>query len=53
MKFALLINSQTTKIANSYILNIAEREKFLVINMKMPTTVYIFIFISRVNFMLS
>ena len=44
--------SQIINIANSFLLNIAEHENFSA-NMKMPTVVGIFIFISRENFMLS
>ena len=53
MKFVLLINLKLLTIANSFLLNIAEHENSLLINMKMPTIVGIFIFISRKIFMLS
>ena len=53
MKFALLINLKLLTIANSFLLNIAEHEKSLLINMKMPNFVGIFIFISRQKFMLT
>ena len=53
MKFVLLINLKLLTIANSLVLNIAEHVIFSAINMKMPTIVGIFIFISRENFMLS
>ena len=66
MKFVMLINLKLLTIPNSLLLNIAERENFsadkyenanniisLLINMKMPTIVGIFIFISRDHFMLS
>ena len=64
MKFALLMNLKLLTIANSFLLNIAEDENCsaikyenannisLLINMKMPTIVDIFISISRENFML-
>ena len=58
--------SQITTMANSFLLNIAEHEIFsankyenasnkfsVLINMKMPTIVGIFIFIRRENFMFS
>ena len=67
MKFVLLINLKLLIIPNSFLLYIAEHEIFsankyenanylkfsLLINMKIPTIVGIFIFISRENFMLS
>ena len=53
MKFVLLINLKLLATANSFLLNIAEHEISLIINMKMPTFVGIFISISRENFMLS
>ena len=53
MKFVLLINPKLLTISNSFLLNIAEHENSLLINMKMPTNVGIFIFISRENFILS
>ena len=50
----MLINLKLLTMPNSFLLNIAEHENFsLLINMKMPTIVGIFIFISRENFMLS
>ena len=52
MKFSLLINLKLLTIANSFLLNIDEHENFFA-NMKIPTIVGIFIFISRENFMLS
>ena len=53
MKSVLLINLKLLTIANSFLLNIAERESFCAKNRKMLTIVGIFIFISRDNFMLS
>ena len=53
MKFVQLINLKLLIIANSFLLNIADHEISLLINMKMPTIVGIIIFISRENFMLS
>ena len=53
MKFVLLINLKIPTTANSFLINIAEHENSLRINMKMPTIVGIFILISRENFMLS
>ena len=55
MKFVLLINLKSLKIASSFLLNIAEHEFFSLINrsMKMSTIVRIVIIISRENFMLS
>ena len=53
MKFIFLINLKLLTIANSFLLNIAEQEHFLLINMEMSTIVGIFIFISRENVMLS
>ena len=55
IKFVLLINLILLTIANSFLLNIADTHMkiSLLINMKMPTIVGIFIFISRENFMLS
>ena len=53
MKFILLINLKLLTIAKSFLLNIAKHEISLLINMKMPTIVGIFIFIYRENFMLS
>ena len=53
MKFVRLINLKLLTISNSFLLNIAEHENFSAINMKMPTVVGIFIFISRESFMLS
>ena len=53
MKFFMLINLKLLIIANSFLLNIAEHKISLLINMKMPTIVGIFIFFSRENFMLS
>ena len=53
MKFVLLINLKLLTSANSFLLNIAEYEISLLINMKMPIFVGIFMFISRENFMLS
>ena len=50
----MLINLKLLTMPNSFLLNIAEHENFsLLINMKMPTIVGIFIFISWENFMLS
>ena len=51
MKFVLPINRKLLKTVNSFLLNITEHESFLLIHMKMPTIVRIFIFISRENFM--
>ena len=51
MKFVLLINLKLLKIANSFLLNIAEHEHFSA--NKYEAIVGIFIFISRENFMLS
>ena len=45
--------SQILTTANSFLLNIAEHEYFVLRSMKMPTIVGIFIFISRDNFVLS
>ena len=42
IKFALLINLKLLTIANPFMLNIAEHEIYLQINMKMPTVVGIF-----------
>ena len=53
MKFFMLINLRSLTIANVCLLNLAEHENVLLINMKLPTIVGIFIFISRENFMLS
>ena len=53
MKFVLLINLKLLTNANSFLLNVAKHENSLLINMKMPTIVRIFIFISRENFMCS
>ena len=50
MKFVLLINLKLLTIANSFLLNIAEHEKFTANKYEMPA-IGIFIFISR-NFML-
>ena len=47
-----IINIRLVKITNSSLLNIAKHEN-LSANMKMPTFVGIFIFISREDFMLS
>ena len=43
----LLINLKLLTIANSFLLNIAEQEISLLINIKMQIIVGIFIFISR------
>ena len=43
--------SQITNSCNSFLLNIAEHDNFSA-NMNMPSSVGIFIFISRENFML-
>ena len=62
MKFVLLINLKLLTTANSFLLNIAEHEIFSsnkyenannILNMKMPTIVGMFIFVSRGNFVLS
>ena len=53
MKFALRMKLKLLTNENSFLLKIAEHEIALLINMKMPTIVGIFIFISRENFMLS
>ena len=53
MKFVPLINLKSLKVANSFMLSSAEYEISLLINMKMPTIVGIFIFISREKSMLS
>ena len=53
MKFILLINLKLLTVANPFLLNVAEHENVSAINMKMPSIVGIFIFISRENFMLS
>ena len=45
--FSRLINLKSLKFVNSFLLNIAEHDNFLLINMKMPTIV------SRENFMFS
>ena len=45
--------SQITNNANSFLLNIAEHEHFYTSKYENATIVGIFIFISRVNFMLS
>ena len=45
--------SQIANKCNSFMLNIAEHKISLLINVKMPTIVGIFKFISRENFMLS
>ena len=42
MKFALIINLKLLTIANSFLLNIAEQEKFSLIDMKMPTILLAF-----------
>ena len=52
MKFVLLLNLELLTFATSFLLNIAEHEISLLINIKMLTIVGIFIFISRENFML-
>ena len=51
MKFVLLINLKLLTIANSFLRNMADDDISLLINMKMPTFVGIFIFISRENCM--
>ena len=53
MKFAPLIKLKLPTTANIFLLNIAEHENSLLIDMKMPTIVGIFIFIGREKFMLS
>ena len=53
MKIVLLINVNLLTIANSFLLNIAEHVMSLLIKMKMPFIVGMFIFISRENFRLS
>ena len=58
MKFVLLVNLKLLTVANSFLLNLAEHinsaNKYEnANNMKMPTVVVIFIFISRENFILS
>ena len=51
MKFVLLINLKW--LTNSFLLNIEELKISLLINMKMPTIVGIFIVIDRDSFMFS
>ena len=53
INFVLRINHKLLIIANSFLQHNAEHEFSQLINMKMPTIVGIFIFISRENCMLS
>ena len=53
LKCVLLINRKLLTIASSFLLKVADMKISMLINMKMPTTVGIFIFISRETFMLS
>ena len=53
MKFVLLINLRLLTIANAFLLNIGDHEKFSVDKCEILTVVGIFIFIGRENFMLS
>ena len=53
MKFCLLINSKLLKSIAVFFLSLVECKIFCAYEMKMPTLIGIFIFISRENFMFS